>query len=497
MASAPTHLENIGIFGDCLRLSRDSYPAFALFEPQLSKMAEALGLAGNAVGLVSLVLQVSQISYQDAAELKGVDGLSSTSGTNGLVAALEQCSRELEQLKKKLEKKAAASTIRGKLYVLTWPFSEAEVKEKVEMLHRYSGIFSAALTADTLTVTVASYQEVLAMREDNDIKDLLAWYQPKSDLQSAASHFEQYCPGTSSYFITHDMYLSWQNGKEGLFLAYGQQAGAGKTILSSVILQDLHEKYAANAVITYHFFSCDRPKEPLLDALRHLVVQALSQAQSIPSQASDLWKRKSQSNADLIRKDLIEILISVANLMPHMFIVLDGLDECRYFNKLVHHISTLKKSGIKLLVTSRDLPHIKDHFLRDSNLEVRASKDDIHRYVNYRLEEDGKVRFDLIERRLKDQIATAIYKQVDGSFLLARLTMDHITSLTKIKKIRKSLSSLPTNEREAYQNTYDRILTQGLGLRDVALKALCWVSNVMRPLKMIELQHALAIEDEI
>ena len=72
--------------------------------------------------------------------------------------------------------------------------------------------------------------------------------------------------------------------------------------------------------------------------------------------------------------------------------------------------------------------------------------------------------------------------------------MDHIT---KIKKIRQCLLSIPTNEQDAYQTTYDRILKQGPGLKELALKTLIWVCNVKRPLKMIELQHTLAIEDDM
>ena len=64
--------------------------------------------------------------------------------------AMKECKQELEQLKKTLEKKAARSGIRGKLETLAWYFSEPEVKEKVEMLHRYNGIFSSALVADNL-----------------------------------------------------------------------------------------------------------------------------------------------------------------------------------------------------------------------------------------------------------------------------------------------------------------------------------------------------------
>lgn len=73
--------------------------------------------------------------------------------------------------------------------------------------------------------------------------------------------------------------------------------------------------------------------------------------------------------------------------------------------------------------------------------------------------------------------------------------MDHITSLTTIKKIRKCLDALPADYNKAYQSTFDRILQQNDARREVALKTLTWVSNVKQPLTMRQLQHAIAAWD--
>jgi ankyrin repeat protein len=73
--------------------------------------------------------------------------------------------------------------------------------------------------------------------------------------------------------------------------------------------------------------------------------------------------------------------------------------------------------------------------------------------------------------------------------------MDHIGNLTTIKKIRKFLEALPSDYQEAYHRTFDRIMKHNAGRRELALKALNWVSNTKRPLTMRELQHAIAVED--
>jgi ankyrin repeat protein len=73
--------------------------------------------------------------------------------------------------------------------------------------------------------------------------------------------------------------------------------------------------------------------------------------------------------------------------------------------------------------------------------------------------------------------------------------MDHITSLLTIKDIRKALIALPANYDEAYLSTFARIVKQAPGLRDLALRSLNFICYVKEPLRMVDLQHGLAIEE--
>jgi ankyrin repeat protein len=73
--------------------------------------------------------------------------------------------------------------------------------------------------------------------------------------------------------------------------------------------------------------------------------------------------------------------------------------------------------------------------------------------------------------------------------------MDSICCVTTIKKLRKTLESLPCNYEEAYKNTCDRILKQEHERQGLARHALRWVCNSRRPLDVNELQHAIASLD--
>jgi len=70
--------------------------------------------------------------------------------------------------------------------------------------------------------------------------------------------------------------------------------------------------------------------------------------------------------------------------------------------------------------------------------------------------------------------------------------MDLVCAATTVKKLRRTLDTLPLDYAEAYQNTLDRISKQGQDRTALTKHALLWVCNSSRPLDMTELQHAIA-----
>lgn len=144
-------------------------------------MGEPLGAVGSIAGLVSLAIQISQLSFQ---YISGVSGSSRawssyiqelSTLTSVLLklqqasehasaqdiphmlpalgvssATIKDCHKELDSLKLTLSAKLAQRSLRRKLEMLSWPFSEPETQRKVEMLHRFSSQFGFSLAADNL-----------------------------------------------------------------------------------------------------------------------------------------------------------------------------------------------------------------------------------------------------------------------------------------------------------------------------------------------------------
>ncbi|KAM0338385.1 hypothetical protein ACHAPU_011340 [Fusarium lateritium] len=421
-------------------------------------MAEALGIASGAAGLLSLAIEVTKLSYTYIASVRGapksltsyigelatltsvllqlddlVESKSIISQNSQILnKALNDCKQEVEQLRTKLERKVSCGGIKAKVAALAWPLSESELQDKVNMLHRYNGIFSSALHADTLTIAIAT---------NKDLQDF-------------------------------------------------RNTGAGKTVLAALVLQDIKSGNLPGTAIASHFFNGNKSTESISNVLRNLIAQALRGCPVVPQEALALYEKRSQN---LTMNDLINVLGAIAKSMTTC-IILDGLDECPFLPKLFSILSTLQELGVRIFATSRDLPKIRKHFEKKPSVEVSATSQDLDLYVNHRLN-DGEVDVELIGTELKLDLVSSIEKKTTGSFLLARLIMDHINSLLTIKDIRKALISLPANYDEAYLATFDRIVKQAPGLRKLALRSLNFICHVKEPLQMVELQHALAIEE--
>jgi hypothetical protein len=81
-----------------------------------------------------------------------------------------------------------------------------------------------------------------------------------------------------------------------------------------------------------------------------------------------------------------------------------------------------------------------------------------------------------------------------SSFLLPYLHIANILSERTVKQRRLALQRLPPDLNGAYEQTMTRIRAQSAASENLALEILAWVLLARRPLKAVELRHALAIE---
>jgi len=84
--------------------------------------------------------------------------------------------------------------------------------------------------------------------------------------------------------------------------------------------------------------------------------------------------------------EIFTALQSVILKLSTVYIIVDGLDECRNNDgtrqRLLAYIRVLQsKADVRLLATSRFLLDIVDEFKDAERLEIRASDEDVRRFI--------------------------------------------------------------------------------------------------------------------
>ncbi|KAL7912200.1 hypothetical protein GGI35DRAFT_492155 [Trichoderma velutinum] len=322
-------------------------------------------------------------------------------------------------------------------------------------------------------------------------------------------------PGTGQWLIDSTEYQAWLGTRKQTLFCPGIP-WAGKTTLTSVVVDHLERTYKAEPTIGIAYIYChyewqDQVIERLLASL---LKQLCRRQNSLLSFIRDFYEQHIDKGTRPSLEEIQAVLHSVTEDYSTVFIVVDALDECQNLDgsrqMFLTELSNLQaKYGVNLFLTSRFIPEIVDHFSKTStSLEIRASTEDIERYLKgnmYRLP-----RFVRQNQELQQEIVAEISKAADGMFLLAQ---SHLVSLTdkrtpktirnQLTSFQKPISGLGKAQKGsildlAYGQAMWRINEQQSGFKELALKVLLWIVSAERQLTATELQHALTVEiDEL
>ena len=72
--------------------------------------------------------------------------------------------------------------------------------------------------------------------------------------------------------------------------------------------------------------------------------------------------------------------------------------------------------------------------------------------------------------------------------------MDTLASKSSVKALRDALDKLSSNMGDTYREAIRRIEAQDEDDKKLAMRVLAWITHTLRPLKGMELLHALAVE---
>ena len=132
--------------------------------------------------------------------------------------------------------------------------------------------------------------------------------------------------------------------------------------------------------------------------------------------------------------DILDVLHSVAARYSRVIVVVDALDECSVSdggrNMFLSAIFKLQASaGVNLFATSRINDDIANLFERAVTLHIRATNDDVERYLERQM---SLLRSDVLDDALRGLIRREVIKAAKGMYANLSTKIPYVSILTFI-----------------------------------------------------------------
>ncbi|KAF7672905.1 hypothetical protein GT037_008856 [Alternaria burnsii] len=439
---------------------------------------------------------------------------------------INSCLATLYRLDEKMNKAAIfdKGKIRATIHKLSWPFKSVNAKKFIEDIRSHRNHLNFALSADTMAAllqclskqdqllsNVASLETRLRDQQNIDTKIVV-----NAERQKILDSFLSVNPedsfrtntrirhATTGFWLTGtDEFTKWMQGSN-LHLWLSGIPGAGKTILSSLIIQQCLKQATDDRAVA--FFYCDYKNtmsQDVVQILSSLASQLARQHESCFQLLKD-YDNKLRPQHQLRRSPEVDELTDLLRKMSDHFedvrLIVDGLDECNEQAGAV--ASTLRSLGdghavISMCFLSRDELDIRTELEAPmfEHIEIAAHTEDVEHYVRSEIEERlKKKKLRLKSRELKDEIVHQLVTRAQGMFRWVSCQLDHLCELPTDALRRKALTCLPSTLNETYARVLMRVEKSA---RPLVRRTLQWIAYAERPaLSDEQLLEIVAIDED-
>ena len=309
-----------------------------------------------------------------------------------------------------------------------------------------------------------------------------------------------------------------------------RQIGTGEWLVSDPIFQHLLVgkdrvlwcsglRKAPQIVLILHIYKEEELHTPQ-NMIGSLLKQIIQHTKELNEDTRKLYANGQQKGARPELNELTRIVIKQAQNFSDVFLVVDALDECSELemrrSKLLNEIEKLP-SNVRMLFTSRHFHKLHERFKNVPHIDIRATNEDIKRYVAARFDTEMCLAGRAISNTLKDEIIDTVVAKSQGMcvlytphpllicwlrlmlectnrFLLAQMHLDSLSKKLTVRQVRSALAILPRELDDTYNQAMERIGGQDKGRATLAHRVLPLIVRTLRPVQTEELRHALAIE---
>ncbi|RYP59079.1 hypothetical protein DL769_008695 [Monosporascus sp. CRB-8-3] len=266
--------------------------------------------------------------------------------------------------------------------------------------------------------TEAYVETVKSKLDKKEDFEILNWLTPIDFGLQHSDFLKRRQPGTGQWLLDSVEYQTWINMDKQTLFCPGIP-GAGKTILTSIVVDDLSTRFQSDRKTGFAYIYCtfQRQDEQNVDNLLASLLKQLVQRQPIlPSSLKNLYDRHKMERTRPLLEETSRVLQSVASMYSRVFIVVDALDECKASDgcrmRVLKEILTLRdKCGANIFATSRVNDEIAEVFTGATSLKIHARDDDIGAYLNERM---LLLQSDIFDEEIRNMIKKKIIKATGG-----------------------------------------------------------------------------------
>jgi hypothetical protein len=330
-----------------------------------------------------------------------------------------------------------------------------------------------------------------------------------------------------AWILDDASFQQWRTQDEARLLWIKGDPGKGKTMMTMGVIDELSRKDKVKPppkpmskmlaklklsskpgpksasrpqLLTYFFCQSTRPElNTAASVLRGLMYLLVAQRPQLVQHVQEKYKAAGKQlfngdNAVYSLRGLLSDMLKDPSLPP-TYLLVDALDECTSgLSELLHIItdaSLARRSRVKWLVTSRNIPEIERHLQPDSlgvkvSLEVKAShvSKAVATFVEYKVKR--LVTVQRYNASLQAEVQQQLRDKAEGTFLWVSLVCKELESVP-LYRTQKVLQELPPGLDPLYERMMAQIVAQDARTVGYCRGILRSITLAFRPLQLEEL----------
>ncbi|KAJ5336641.1 uncharacterized protein N7506_004663 [Penicillium brevicompactum] len=321
------------------------------------------------------------------------------------------------------------------------------------------------------------------------LQQIKVWLSP-TDSDTPASeykkHLNSHAAGTGEWILETEQYRQWSESKVGNLWIRGIP-GCGKSVVAASFISRFRR--LQDGPVLFFFFreiiQANRSPRSLMQDFCH---EMLEYSPWLQSQLSQIKAQHSSVGA-VPYEELWKCMATAMGSIGKVHCVVDALDEMeqgndQFFQDLLD-LGRQSSGSIKLIITSRQVPHVEKHLKGTSLVDLRLDRRNVDRdiavYITRRLVD---AHLEIPDEKIKE-VKQTICDRGQGLFLYSRLMLDQL--LLHPESMSINIKNLPDGLGDMYTELLrDHAVRSGTSTKFQQF-ILQWITHSARPLRLLEL----------